>query len=200
MNIDLKEIIDIIKLHPFKIKNVYLFGSRVYGNHNENSDYDFLVVANNINTEQEYKGKLNIHIHIPDIFKRNLFEHDIHELECIFAPDFAKMQEKLVYPEFKIKPQMLYYKLMQQSFNCFKKAKLLWFDGRINECMKNIWHSYRILMFGNQIKQYGKIIDFSESNSIYHEMTNCSLNTWDEIKQKYLPGKVKLEENLEQRI
>ncbi len=40
-------------LRPIRVKNVYLFGSRVYGNATLSSDWDVLIIANSPYTERE---------------------------------------------------------------------------------------------------------------------------------------------------
>jgi predicted nucleotidyltransferase len=198
-----EEIIDIIKFHPLKVRNIYLFGSQVYGNQREDSDYDFIVVACSMLEKQEIRHeKLNIHIHTPDIFLEGLKEYQMQYLECIYAPEFAKIQEKMVQPDknFSLKLEMLKYKAMGQSFNAFHKAKERIIDGETYRGVKSLWHSIRILDFFKQIIENGKIIDFSSSN-IYWNMILEDFEShgdggdddWDFYKGKYLPIKIGLE-------
>jgi predicted nucleotidyltransferase len=91
---------DIIKasgLHPSRVFCVYIFGSRVYGTANEASDWDIMMVANNSVESIELTGLkngiYNIHIYTPKKFQEDLNWHRINNLECIFAPDWAKLKE-----------------------------------------------------------------------------------------------------------
>ena len=94
------DIIDVIKIHPLKIRNIFLFGSQIYGNQRDDSDYDFIVVACNMLEKQEIRHEnLNIHVHTPDIFLNGLKEYQMNYLECIYAPSFAKIQEKMIQAE-----------------------------------------------------------------------------------------------------
>ena len=198
-----EEIIDIIKLHPLKVRNIYLFGSQVYGTQREDSDYDFIVVACSMLEKKEIRHEnLNIHVHTPDIFLDGLREYQMQYLECIYAPEFAKIQEKMVQPDknFSLKLDMLKYKGMAQSFNAFHKAKDRIIDGETFRGVKSLWHSLRILEFFKQIIENEKIIDFSASNE-YWKMISADLeehsdggdDDWDFYKNKYLPIKIKLE-------
>lgn len=194
-NINTKEIISLTGIHPLKVKNVYLYGSRVYGTAEEQSDYDFIVVASSLNEATEIRKKnFNIHIHTPDKFRKDLFDHDIKSFECIFAPDFARLQEKVQYNDknFILKPKQLKYKLMSQSFWSFKKAKknINGVDDYIG--LKSLFHSLRILDFGIQILKYGTIKDFSSANWIWNEIKD-SEEDWEVLKERYLPIKVKME-------
>jgi predicted nucleotidyltransferase len=195
------EIIDVIKIHPLKIRNIYLFGSQVYGTQNEDSDYDFIVVACSMLAKQEIRHEnLNIHVHTPDIFLDGLKEYQTQYLECIYAPPFAKLQEKMIQPDknFVLKPDMLRYKGMNQSFNAFHKAKERICDGELYRGVKSLWHSFRILQFFNQIVDNGCITDFTSANHFW-KMMEEDMNTqeeWDFYKEKYLPMKIELEKSL----
>jgi len=196
-----EEITDIIKLHPFKIKNIYLFGSQVYGTQNEDSDWDFIVVANSMITKEEIRHEnLNIHIHTPDIFLDGLKEYQMQYLECIYAPPFAKLQERMIQPDknFSLKLDMLKYKGMTQSFNAFHKAKERILDGELYRGVKSLWHSLRILQFFQQIVDNERITDFSSANVFWDMLKEDMENQeeWDFYKVKYLPIKVELEKLL----
>ena len=134
-------------VHPLKVKNIYVFGSRVYGTSTVDSDYDVIVVASSMNeaTEIRYED-LNIHVHTPDKFIRDLKELDMHNLECIYAPDRAKILEKVNYADanFKINPEQMKYKAMNQSFNSFHKAKMKMYDANVHVGAKSLFHSMQI--------------------------------------------------------
>jgi len=72
------------------INRIYLFGSRAKGNHNPDSDYDFLVLLSNIRDKELIKKYrrtiiLKAHSEIPnipfDILVRNLEEFDSYKSE-----------------------------------------------------------------------------------------------------------------------
>jgi len=88
------DIVEMTGLQPYRIRNVYIYGSRVYGNHTANSDYDAVVTAASMYVNYEmFDGEYNIHITTPDCFEDKLKKHDINALECIYAPDEAKIQQ-----------------------------------------------------------------------------------------------------------
>jgi predicted nucleotidyltransferase len=67
----LDEIVKISGIHPSRVFNVYIFGSRVYGTSNDKSDWDIIMVANNSVSSIEKKGELfNIHIYTLINFKK----------------------------------------------------------------------------------------------------------------------------------
>jgi len=202
-----EEIINIIQIHPLKVRNIYLFGSQVYGTQREDSDFDFIVVACSMLEKQEFRhDNYNIHVHTPDIFLDGLKEYQMQYLECIYAPQFAKLQERMIQPDknFILKLDMLKYKGINQSFSAFHKAKERIIDGDLFRGVKSLWHSLRILQFFKQIIDNEKIIDFSSAN-IYWNMIQEDMekhseggdDDWDFYKSKYLPIKIDLEKKLQ---
>ena len=204
------EIIEVSKVHPLKVKNIYLFGSRVYQTATSESDYDIIVVASSLNEATEIRHKdLNIHVHTPDKFIRDLKDLDMHNLECIFAPPDAKILERVNYADanFKINPEQMKYKAMNQSFSSFHKAKLKMYDADTYIGAKSLFHSLRILLFAKQILKYGRIIDFTEANNFWGEIKNDLTLTksetdgdqlWRYFKDKYLPQKIEIETRLKE--
>jgi predicted nucleotidyltransferase len=200
------KIIEATGLHPLKVKNIYLYGSRVYGTATGDSDYDVIVVANSMDEEREIvSGELNIHVLTPDKFIRDLKELDSRNLECVFAPDHAKIMEKVNYIDanFSIKPEHMKFKAMQQSFNRFHTAKLKMIDGDTHRGSKNLFYSFKILLFAQQILKHGKIIDFTEANQFWSaikidlqlmEEVNDGDEMWRYFKDKYLSQKIELEQ------
>lgn len=202
------KIIEATGLHPLKIKNIYLFGSRVYGTATSESDYDIIVVANSMDEDREIiSGEMNIHVWTPDKFIRELKDLDMHNLECVFAPDDAKILEKVNYIDanFSIKPEHMKFRAMQQSFNRFHTAKLKMIDGDVHRGSKALFHSFRILLFAKQILKHGRIMDFTEANQFWSaikidlQLTKDITDgeeLWRYFKDKYLPQKIELEQHL----
>lgn len=206
MKPNLQEIIELSQVHPLKIRNVYVFGSRVYGTHREYSDWDILMTACGLLPHVEIKDpEYNIHIITPDKFEADLKLHDIHNLECIFAPDWAKLQIK-VHPEEKFKLDLgkLQRYVHNQSYNSWQQAKdrIQRFDTERG--LKTMFHSLRMLQFGVQIAKFGKIIDFAAANDVYQQLMMKNevrynprgILEWEPLRNEYLPLKIKLETQL----
>jgi len=197
MNASIEEIVELSKLHPIKVRNIYLYGSRVYGNCREDSDFDIMLIGCSLLETQEIcNDKYNVHIHVPSKFEDDLRKHDIHALECIWAPDFAKLQIKRDYTnEFVLNKNRLKVMLLSQSYNAWNKGKMRIKDTDIYRGTKSIYHSLRILLFGIQIAKHGKIVDFSESNKLHDEILGSNQFEWSYFKDKYFSYKKELEEN-----
>lgn len=198
MNIDINRITELINLHPLKVRNIYIFGSRVYGTHTEESDFDVMVTACQMMKHIEIKDpEYNIHIVTPDHFEEELNRHDIHNLECIFAPDWAILQNKNDYRvKFKLDLGKLQRYVHNQSFNSWNKGKDHILDDDVEYGLKSVFHSLRMLMFANQIATHSKIINFSEANDLHKELFNGEEYEWKYYKDKYLPFKIYLENQL----
>lgn len=171
----LESIISAARLHPSRVFNVYLFGSRVYGTSNSKSDWDIIIVANNsVESTEIRNGLFNIHVYTPNKFKSDLEWHRPNNLECIFAPDFAKLKETIDYrKDFRLNVSKLRHATSHVSSNSWVKAKKKLNEGEYLIAVKSLFHSMRIPMFSEQIVKFGYIKDFTCANFI-----------WDKIKSK----------------
>jgi predicted nucleotidyltransferase len=194
----LEQIVKSSGIHPSRIFNVYIFGSRVYGTSSAKSDWDIIMVANNSveSTELPLKsGLYNIHVYTPKKFQEDLNWHRINNLECIFAPDWAKLKEDMKF-EFKLDLPKLRHSISHISSNSWVKWKKKLDQDDYYIGIKSLFHSIRIPMFGIQMAKYGKIVDFTEANYIWDELTFKKLDSYmrDKLKWEYaeLDGKWRL--------
>lgn len=196
-----EEVIKSSGIHPLKVRNVYIYGSRVYGTSKEGSDYDIVIVSSNLNAHDELKGikvngaLLNIHIITPDKFLADLAMPNIMNLECLFAPEWARLQEKLQLPT-EINVKKLIKNNLAQSYASWQggKRKIKSYD--FHRGLKSIFHSLRMLIFAIQIAEHGKITDFSAANHLYSEIVDSDEIEWSFFRSKYLPFKIELENKL----
>jgi len=193
---NLIDIISLSGIHPLKIRNVYVFGSRVYGYNHEHSDFDILMIAPNLEVHKEIKHPdYNIHIVNPDKFKSDVASYKLQNLECIWAPAWAKLQEKEKI-NLEIVPDKVKKFFLAQSYDTWHNAKMKFYDGDTVRGLKSAFHSLRALLFGIHIIREGKITDFSLANGLYKSMYAEDFYEWIQMKEKYLPLKQKLEEQL----
>lgn len=182
----IEDIIRTSGIHPSRVFNVYIFGSRVYGTSSNDSDWDIIMVANNsVESTEIRRGLYNIHVYTPDKFKADLDWHRINNLECIYAPDWAKLKETIKYDNFKIEPIKLRHAISHISSNSWVKCK-----KKLNVAddyytgIKSLFHSIRIPMFGSQIMQHRKITDFSCANFIWNKLKKDRWN-WERIEDEF---------------
>jgi predicted nucleotidyltransferase len=181
----LKTLISKAKLNENDLVAVYCYGSRVYGNYNAHSDYDFIVVTKNKPNEQYSDNLININFYTPEEHQARLDEHEISALECLFlAPEFVWFEKTKF--KFKLDLNKLRHALSAKSSNSWVKAKkklTVEKDYDFNVGRKSLFHSMRIITFGIQIATDGKITNYSASNDLYSEIMDCY--TWDEMFEEY---------------
>ena len=157
------------------------------------------MVANNSVESTELsglkKGLYNIHVYTPKKFKEDLEWHRINNLECIFAPDWAKLKEDIKW-DFKVDGSKLRHAISHVSSNSWVKCKKKLEHGEYYIGIKSLFHSIRIPMFGVQIAKFGKIVDFSEANYIWDDLTfkdkphylrDKSEWSWNDLDKKWRP-------------
>ena len=171
----LETIIKASGIHPSRVFNVTIFGSQVYGNSNSDSDWDIIMVANNSVESIEIKnGLFNIHVYTPDKFKADLEWHRISNLECIWAPDWAKLKETIKY-DFELNLSKLRHATSYISSNSWVKAKKKLEQDDYHIGVKSLFHSLRIPMFSTQLIKTGQI-DFTSANYIWDKLMRIDEN------------------------
>jgi predicted nucleotidyltransferase len=183
--IKIEDVIKASGLHPSRVFNIYLFGSRIYGTHSDNSDWDVVIVGKNSVESIEIKTDLyNIHIYTPDKFKADLDWHMPKNLECYFAPDWAKLKEDMKF-DLKLDLKKLRHATSHVSSNSWVKCKKkLTVADEYNIGVKSLYHSLRIPMFSSQIVETGKINDFTCANFIWDKIKS-KIWTWEELENEF---------------
>jgi len=197
MKANLQEIIELSGINPLKVRNVFVYGSRVYGYNRESSDFDIILVAPNLEKHKEIRGeKYNIHIVTPDSFKEDLLRnYKISYLECVFAPEWARLQEKEKY-DLNLNKDKIKKEMLAQSYSTWRNAKQKMIEGDTMRGTKSAFHAIKILNFGIQMVEHGKIVDFSTCNDLHEEFENHNFYEWYQIKDEHLNMKCELENKL----
>jgi predicted nucleotidyltransferase len=182
---NIEDILKAAKMHKSRAFNIYLFGSRVYGTNSEDSDWDIIIVGNNSVESIEIKHELyNIHVYTPKKFKEDLDWHTPKNLECIFAPDWAKLKEDIKF-ELKIDHSKLRHATSHVSSNSWIKAKkklLVADEYKIG--VKSLFHAIRIPMFSEQIATFGHIADFQCANWIWNRISEKEW-VWEDLHKEF---------------
>lgn len=162
---------------PFdKILGIYPFGSITYNTVTDRSDHDFVVIVDmDVDYIQHESDMIDVHIISETRYKKMLVEHDIMALETYFNP----MPIKKFDTEFKLNLPQLRQKISAIVSNSWVKAKkkVTLENEDTYSGYKSLFHAIRILDFGIQLAETGKIIDFKRSSHI-----------WDEILMKVNNG------------
>lgn len=174
------------------IINVYTYGSHVYGTAREDSDRDFiLVVKDDCNIDESIVSAWKDKAVDLNIFKKSDFinmikSHEITALECLFLPGHLSFEKENFSVFFELNKSVLRSSFSAKSSNSWVKAKKKFlvekdYDPIIGK--KSLWHSFRIMAFGIQIAQEGKISNFSVINHMYADIMKC--NNWEEMESQY---------------
>ena len=170
------------------IKNIYLYGSYVYGTNDSESDIDYILVV-------DYQGdgekqlnidRLNINSYSINCFQSMVNNHEVSALECIFLPEKFKIE---IHPiNFFLNIEKLRRSFSEKSSNSWVKAKKkIDIHNEYRLGRKSLFHSLRILMFGIQIIKYGKIVNYQEANWILEKIQSQDYKNWSEYKEFWQP-------------
>ena len=186
----LNSVIKLSEIHPSRVQNVYLFGSRPYGTTTSESDYDFIVVCKNPFFEKEIRVEnYNIHLMTMDIFMSKLKNHLPTAVEAIYLPEEFKSESIKI--DWSPSSQSLRHSFSHVSSNSWVKARKKILQGDYQIGIKSLFHSLRIPLFGSQISKFGRIIDFSEANWIWDELQSKRW-TWEDLDFKFRPIRSKI--------
>lgn len=187
----IKKIID--KYNP---EAAFHYGSFLYNN-KKPSDYDFIIVTDKDYFQESFElegFKFEVTNYKKEQFLDLLKKHEIAILECIFIESEKYMSEEIkdYFYNFKIEKEQLRESLSSKSSNSYVKAKkklIIEEDFDLNVSLKSLWHSFRILKFGIDIAQNGKINPDS-CNNLYDQIKMDYIvfsNDWEKIHKKYKP-------------
>lgn len=179
-----------IDIASSNILNVYQYGSRVYECHNEQSDFDYIAIADTDKDIEEISGEDDYTIYSLNMFKQKLLEHEISILECMYLPQDKIVKQLLNIGMPIINLSKLRHSISSKVSNSFVKCKKkLTVEKDFNPYTgkKSLFHSLRIIMFGIQLAKYGEITDYTVANKYWDDIVNNPCNDWDFYKQTYKP-------------
>lgn len=178
-------------LYDDNVCAIYPLGSRVYGSHTDESDYDYILVC----WEHFDSEDINVHVYTVNQFKQALANHEIQALECYFINDDlivklddTRHQEGFVLDKTKLRTSIS--TITSNSWVKGKKKLIVAGDYDPFLAIKSIFHSLRILDFGIQIGSVGYIEDFSGMNWVLEDLKKMSTQyqrdeLWNAIDTKY---------------
>jgi hypothetical protein len=167
-----------------RILKTYKYGSRVYGCHTEQSDYDYIIVVES-DEDLYYSVNMtntNMTVYSESLFIEKIKEHHISVLECIFQD-----RNDPYLKHFELDKAQLRRSISAVSGNSFVKCKKKLAQGDYYIGKKSLFHSLRILGFGIQIALAGRISNYSYYNKYLEEIMSVDSNDWEVFKEKYKP-------------
>ena len=184
-----------IDLDVADVFNIFVYGSRIYGTHTGESDWDILVVLNDDSSFILNEGINNYFtIGILDItvlklenVKNELRQHNMQRIELLWPPlqNVLPLQNDLL-QFFVLDRKMLRVAVSTISNKCMGYAKILWLkENDIKKSKKNVFHSIRYVLFGAQIALTGKITNYEAANDYLYQMQKCTLLDWFQFHEIY---------------
>jgi hypothetical protein len=166
------------------ILKTYQYGSRVYGCHTDDSDYDYITVVKSdedLYYSVEYSNT-NFTVYSESMFIKKIKEHHISVLECIFQ---SKNDPYLRH--FELDKSVLRRSISAVASNSFVKCKKKLKQGDVYIGKKSMFHSLRILGFGIQIALTGKIVDYSAYNHFMDRIREMDSTNWRAYESIFRP-------------
>jgi len=195
---DVQRIISATNLNENSIKNIYFLGSRIYRTNNQDSDYDFTVVAQTNTREQMYNdGLYQIKVINIEKYNEDLFNCEFPTIEFRFLPKYAKIKETInSQPEINL--ERLYSSLnnkINSNFNTLER----YFSNNNSYYLINklIFHTLRILVFSIEIAKNKNIKDFTVANEYYNFGNKYNFTSFEVLLTYLLPEINRLKSELE---
>ena len=177
-----------------EIKGIYIYGSRLFGSINDNSDLDYCVVVKDNDLYKDYwqveTPDLDLHILTETEYQKKLNECDDMAMSMYFQR-YPIMKYDV---NFKVDLPTLRKSISSKannSFVKFKKKLLVEADYDVRASIKSLFHSIRLLDFGTHIAHpnlcafdqdcHGENIEWIEK--VFKD-TN---NNWEEIHKIFKP-------------
>lgn len=174
-----EKICEKLHLDYSKILNIYPYGSKIYLCADEYSDSDYVIVYkssflpsgafkdNAISSDdREIQGVCYSRSGFIDAINN----YEITALECIFLPEDKIIQKKMNFGITKFNEKEFIKKIISKASSSWHFSYLAFKDNDTDAAQKNVFHTFRILDFGMQIKRNEKIIDYSSCNNLRNEI------------------------------
>lgn len=186
-------------MKPDRVKNFYkvyeacyMYGSRVYGTFQHDSDWDYLGIKESANSGKVYfQANINFREMSREHFQSLVDRHNIFALECLFAPERFVISKPQIPWNFELDLKKLRTSVSGKANHSWVKAKKKmvspyeWADNEFIRGKKSLFHSFRILHFGIQIAQHGCIIDYCEANDIFEDIITNPSKDWDDYYKQW---------------
>ncbi len=183
-----EEILKALKVDE-EVLAIFPYGSRVYGTASETSDHDYIIVTkgaflksgafrqNAISSEDK---KTQGVLYSRSGFIDALNNYEIGALECLFLNPSLVVLSKWPFKVQKWNEKDLITNIIRKASASWHIASEQSKAGWKDSAKKGIFHALRILMFGNQLKEHKKIIDFTEANYLWEEINKLPEDMFDD--------------------
>ena len=189
-----EEICNSLNLDINEIWNIFPYGSQIYGTADEYSDFDYIIVYKRSilpsgsfkdnaisSSDREIQGTCYSRGGFIDAINN----YQMSALECLFLPEDMIVKKTFDFKISKFDKKEFSKKVITLASSSWHNAILSYKDDNFEYVSKNIYHALRILNFGIQIKETGKIYDFGSMNiiksKIYDDENICKPKDWHDM-------------------
>ena len=154
---------------------IFPYGSRIYGCHTKDSDHDWVIVYGSyLLPSGAFKDNAissDDRSHQAICFSRTGFRaaidsYDITALECIFLPEEKQMLSKMKFDIRKWSRSEMAAAIISKASASWHLAHKAVMDADMEKAKKSVYHALRILGFGLQLAETGRIMDYSAHNRL----------------------------------
>lgn len=170
--------------------NIYHYGSYVYGTYIEGvSDKDYIIIVPDTAKSEQFKYEnIDYNIYTESEWINKMKNNDIECLECSFLDKRYILKETKKF-DLNVDKDLIRKNISSTASNSFVKCKKKLtvqdsYSPRIGK--KSLWHSIRLLDFGTQIMNFGKIVNYQSVNNIYSQIMEAPDN-WNYLKEQFQP-------------
>jgi len=167
---------------------IFPYGSRVYGTADENSDHDYIIVMksamldngafrNNAISNEDYT--IQGVVYSRGGFLDAINNYEIGALECLSLPEDKVVLKKWPFKVINWNEKAMVKAIIRKASDSLHYSKMASKNGDKERAIKSMYHSLRILKFGLQLKEHQKIVDYSESNSLYEDFKKLNPESFD---------------------
>lgn len=157
---------------------IYPYGSRVYLNHTEYSDHDFVIVAKSTLESGAFKNNATSNKDFTiqgTLYSRAGFTDAINNYEMPAMECMSLEPEQIILKKWPFKinnwnEKDMIKKVIQKASASRHIADKQAKSGFEDRAARGMFHALRILHFGLQLKEHQKIVNFSECNELYADM------------------------------
>lgn len=183
-----EKILDLLKIKG-DVLAIFPYGSQVYGTANSESDSDFIIVMKS-GMLGDGSFRLSSPLTSDDrsvqgvVYSRGGFinainDYDIAALECLSLDDEDVIKKDWNFKVTNWNEKVMVKKIISKASASRHVADQQAKSGYGDRAKKGMFHALRILHFGLQLKEHGKIVDFGACNEMYFKFKSIHPDDFD---------------------
>jgi len=173
-----EDIFENINLDINSVQTMHIQGSRLYGVESVESDWDISIVSTDIEgfefTEANVDGyEFDIKLYSQEALQDSIDLQKMREIEFVNHPSNVILIENKTFTH-NLDVDKLISQAKYESDDLWERGRVVLETGSRDPYIahKNFWHSFRFLIFAEQILENGSIVDFTAANYLYESFIN----------------------------